>query len=285
MGRLDGKVALITGASRGIGKGIAEAFGEEGASLVLLARNRADLTRNAEELTRRGVNAVIAVADVTDEDQVHSAFALVRERFGRLDLLVNNAGEARNAPLDELTAEDWDAVMELNLRGPFLCTREAFRMMKPAGGGRIINIGSLAARRVRPDSAPLLSQQGRALGPDPGDRAGGPVIRHLLRLPVPWKHPGPSAAGSQRADDDDTRICPGQKKVAMALAAAARSTCQRKPSRQKPTLFRTRLIRNTARLRRKLPCDGPSFFCGPSGCEAASFPHARFVAARNETQI
>ena len=122
MGTLEGKVALITGASRGIGKGIADAFGEEGASLVLLARNRADLTRNAGELTRKSVNAVIAIADVTDEEQVRSAFVLVRERFGRLDILVNNAGEARNAPLDELTVEDWDAVMALNLRGPFLGT-------------------------------------------------------------------------------------------------------------------------------------------------------------------
>jgi NAD(P)-dependent dehydrogenase (short-subunit alcohol dehydrogenase family) len=159
MGKLDGKVALITGASRGIGQGIAEALGAEGSDLVLLARDAAALERNAGELSRNGTRALPVTTDVTDERQVQQAFALAMERFGRLDLLINNAGISEGGALDELTLEAWDRVMAANLRGPFLCTREAFRIMKPAGGGRIINIASIAARRVRPHTAPYSTSK------------------------------------------------------------------------------------------------------------------------------
>jgi NAD(P)-dependent dehydrogenase (short-subunit alcohol dehydrogenase family) len=159
MGKLDGKVALITGASRGIGQGIAEAFAAEGSDLILLARDAAALERNAGELSRRGTRALPVTTDVTDERQVQHAFALGMERFGHLDLLINNAGISEGGALDELTLEAWDRVMAANLRGPFLCTREAFRIMKPAGGGRIINIASIAARRVRPHTAPYSTSK------------------------------------------------------------------------------------------------------------------------------
>lgn len=150
MGRLDGKVALITGASRGIGAGIARALAVEGARFSLLARDADALKRLADEV---GSAALAVPCDVTDEAEVANAFRTTLEHFGRLDLVVNNAGTFDGGPIDELSAEAWDHVMAVNLRGPFLCTREAFRVMKPRGGGRIVNVGSISAQRVRPHSA------------------------------------------------------------------------------------------------------------------------------------
>lgn len=150
MARLEGKVALITGASRGIGAGIARAFAAEGARCSLLARDGDGLEKLAGEL---GASALALSCDVTDETQVAEAFRKTREHFDRLDLVINNAGAFDGGPLDELPADAWDHVMAVNLRGPFLCTREAFRLMKQHGGGRIINVGSISAQRVRPHSA------------------------------------------------------------------------------------------------------------------------------------
>ncbi|MEX2176781.1 MAG: SDR family oxidoreductase [Pirellulaceae bacterium] len=155
MNRLAGKIALVTGASRGIGKAIALALAGEGAALVLTARSTdalAQVAAQAAEISR--AQAIACACDVTDEGQVEALFARVQAEFGRLDLLVNNAGAFDGGPLDELSVEAWDRVIGTNLRGPFLCTRAALRMMKPRQSGRIINIGSIAAQRVRPNSAP-----------------------------------------------------------------------------------------------------------------------------------
>lgn len=153
MSKLAGKIALITGASRGIGKGIAEGFAREGAALVLVARDIERLRKIEEEMSAERRNVVVIQADVTNEEQVQEAFQHTMRLFGRLDILVNNAGVFDGGPLDELTLEAWEKVMAVNLRGPFLCTREALRLMKPQQGGRIINIGSISAQRVRPNSA------------------------------------------------------------------------------------------------------------------------------------
>jgi NAD(P)-dependent dehydrogenase (short-subunit alcohol dehydrogenase family) len=159
MGKLDGKVALVTGGNRGIGKGIARALASEGASLVLTARDAALLQRTAEELTVLGVPVLAVAADITEEAQVQGLFAKTLERFGRLDILFNNAGAFDGGPLDELSVETWDKVMAINLRAPFLCTREALRILKRQGGGRIINIGSISAQRVRPNMAPYSTSK------------------------------------------------------------------------------------------------------------------------------
>jgi NAD(P)-dependent dehydrogenase (short-subunit alcohol dehydrogenase family) len=154
MRRLEGKIALITGANRGIGRGIAEAFAAEGAALTLMARDAALLQGAADALKQRGADVLAVPADVTDEKQVQEVFRQAMDRFGRLDVLVNNAGTfAGYAPIDEVSLDSWDWIMAVNLRGPFLCTREAFRIMKRQRGGRIINIGSIASQRVRPNSA------------------------------------------------------------------------------------------------------------------------------------
>lgn len=156
MGRLDDKVALVTGASRGIGRGIAEAFAREGASLILAARDAARLAQLAESLS---APALAVPSDVTDEQQVIALFQRGIERFGRLDILVNNAGVFDGGPLEELSVETWEKVMAVNLRGPFLCTREAMRVMKRQQNGRIINIASISAQRVRPNSAPYSTSK------------------------------------------------------------------------------------------------------------------------------
>jgi NAD(P)-dependent dehydrogenase (short-subunit alcohol dehydrogenase family) len=153
MGKLDGQVALITGASKGIGKGIALGLATEGASLCLTARGAKELDRTAAALTGKKADVLAVPADVANEHQVQDLFRKIIERFGRLDILVNNAGAFDGAPLDELSVEIWDKVMAVNLRGTFLCTREAMKIMKRQRRGRIINIGSISALRVRPHSA------------------------------------------------------------------------------------------------------------------------------------
>ncbi len=113
----------------------------------------------AQEMESLGAEVLAVPADVTDEAAVESLFAQLRQRFGQLDLLVNNAGAFNGGPLDELSLADWEHVMAVNLRGPFLCTRAALRLMKPRQAGRIINIGSISAQRSRLNSAPYTTSK------------------------------------------------------------------------------------------------------------------------------
>jgi len=153
MKRLDGKVALVTGSSSGIGAGIARGFAAEGARVILVARRAERLQALADQIAHEHGTAVPLPADLTSASQVDRLFAAAVERCGRLDILVNNAGTEVRAPIEDLAVEDWDRVLAVNLRAAFLCTRHAIRIMKPQGGGRIINIGSISAQRVRPDNA------------------------------------------------------------------------------------------------------------------------------------
>ena len=154
MKQLANQVAVITGANQGIGKAIARAFAEEGASLALCARNVEKLTRVAEELRATGVEVLAQPCDVSNESDVEALFAAVKQRFGRVDLLVNNAGAFDGGPLDEVSLDAWNNVIGSCLSGSFLCSREAFRMMKPRRSGRILNIGSISAQRPREGSTP-----------------------------------------------------------------------------------------------------------------------------------
>ncbi len=154
MGLLEGKVSIITGAGTGIGKGIARAFAQEGAPLVLASRNRAHLEETAAELAQYSVPIKVVPTDVTDEAQVIDLFVAALQQFGRVDILVNNSGAFDGGPLDELSLETWRKVLDVNLTGPFLCGREAMRVMKRQGGGRILNIGSISAQMCRPNAAP-----------------------------------------------------------------------------------------------------------------------------------
>lgn len=159
MGKLDGKIAIVTGGGSGIGKGIARGLSAEGATIVVAGRRREALNQTVEEILALGQKAVAIPTDVTDEAQVSALFAATVERFQRVDILVNNAGATDGGPLDELSVETWDKVIGTNLRGPFLCTRSALRLMKPQGGGRIINIGSISAQRPRLNSGPYSTSK------------------------------------------------------------------------------------------------------------------------------
>lgn len=159
MGRLDQKIAMVTGGGSGIGKAIACALSGEGAKLVIAGRNVEKLTRSAEEIGIAGATVLSVPTDVTDEAQVNSLFERTLNQFHRLDILVNNAGATDGGPLSEMSLETWNKVIETNLRGPFLCTRSAMQIMKAQGSGRILNIGSISAQRPRLNSAPYATSK------------------------------------------------------------------------------------------------------------------------------
>jgi NAD(P)-dependent dehydrogenase (short-subunit alcohol dehydrogenase family) len=152
MGKLDDKVALVTGASRTIGKAIAIALAKEGARLVVAARTLETLNDTAEKIRKSVSEALVVPTDVCNEEQIENLFKKTMEHYGRLDILVNNAGIFASAPFDEFPTKAWDDVIATNLRSAFLCSRAAFRIMKAQGGGRIIIIGSVSASRVRPET-------------------------------------------------------------------------------------------------------------------------------------
>jgi NAD(P)-dependent dehydrogenase (short-subunit alcohol dehydrogenase family) len=159
MGSL-GKVAIITGAGTGIGKATALALLQEGYSVALAGRRRELLEATAQEGKAFDAPALVVTTDVSDPASVKALFARTVEAFGRLDLLFNNAGVgAPGIPLEDLTYEQWKKVVDINLTGAFLCTQEAFRIMKSQQprGGRIINNGSISAHAPRPNSAPYTS--------------------------------------------------------------------------------------------------------------------------------
>ena len=155
-----GRIALVTGAGSGIGEACALALAAAGWSLVLAGRRPEPLERVAEAIRAQGREALTVPTDVADPGAVSALFDSVRSRFGRLDLLFNNAGTgAPPVPLEELSLEAWRRVVDVNLTGAFLCTQAAFRLMKAQQpqGGRIINNGSISAHAPRPRSAPYTA--------------------------------------------------------------------------------------------------------------------------------
>ena len=143
--RLQGKIALITGASRGIGRNIAIEFARQGAEVAVGYAERADKAEQAAaEIIEAGGRAMALHIDVRDRSVCRDAMATFAGGRGGIDILVNNAGINRRATFAETTDEDWDAIMEVNLKGPFICCQEVFPHMIARGGGRIINISSVA---------------------------------------------------------------------------------------------------------------------------------------------
>jgi NAD(P)-dependent dehydrogenase (short-subunit alcohol dehydrogenase family) len=157
MGQLQDKVAIVVGGGSGIGKGIAAAFAAEGCAVVIASRNAARLHAAAEELRGQGAEVMAVPTDVTDEGQVAALFRQVMERYARLDILVNSSGAFDGGPIEEISLQAWSKVVGANLTGPFLCIRAAFPILKAAGGGRIINVGSISAQRTREHMAPYTA--------------------------------------------------------------------------------------------------------------------------------
>ena len=154
------KVAAVTGAGTGVGRAAALALAAQGFALVLAGRRPEPLKEVASEVGSTGGRAIAVPTDVTDPESIRALFTRTVEVFGRLDLLFNNAGMGAPAiPLEDLTVEQWRAVVDTNLTGSFLCTQEAFRIMKSQSprGGRVINNGSISAHTPRPFSSPYTS--------------------------------------------------------------------------------------------------------------------------------
>jgi NAD(P)-dependent dehydrogenase (short-subunit alcohol dehydrogenase family) len=152
MGKLSGRVGIVTGASSGIGAAIAKALAAEGMAVVLAARRKDRLEALAAEIEAAGGRARACQTDVSVEDDVICLFHAANNEFARLDLLVNCAGFTDPTPTHELSLAVWRAIIDVNLTAAFLCSREALRVMRPQKRGRIINIGSISAKVPRPDS-------------------------------------------------------------------------------------------------------------------------------------
>lgn len=159
--RLQGKVAIITGAAKGIGAATARRMAQEGAKVAVLDVDLAAAQTLAQELVDAGCQARAWRCDVTRETEVQQVFADVVAHFGRLDVLVNNAGIAGvNKPTHEISEAEWDAVMAVNVKGVFFCTKHAVPYLKQAGGGSIINLSSIYGLVGAPDSPPYHASKG-----------------------------------------------------------------------------------------------------------------------------
>jgi NAD(P)-dependent dehydrogenase (short-subunit alcohol dehydrogenase family) len=155
-----GKIALVTGAGSGIGRAVSLALYNDGYAVVLAGRRKAELEKTAAQAEAADGRMLVLPTDITKPEQVRALFAETRRAFGRLDVLFNNAGTAApEVPMEDLTLEQWRAVVDVNLTGAFLCAQQAIRIMKAQDprGGRIINNGSISAHAPRPHSAPYTA--------------------------------------------------------------------------------------------------------------------------------
>ena len=161
---LDGKTAIVTGGTRGIGAAIAALLAEHGAAVVVSGRDAARLQKAVQELEERGASVHGVVADAAKREDADRPVGVAKERYGRLDLLVNNAGITRDGLLIRMKDEDWDRVMEVNLRGAFLMTRAAAKLMVRQRSGRIINIASTAGAMGNPGQANYSAAKAGLIG-------------------------------------------------------------------------------------------------------------------------
>src|SRR5881628_2438803 len=161
------KIALVTGAGSGIGPAVSLALHENGWAVVLAGRRATELEKTATQAKHSDGRTLVVPTDVSKPEAVRALFRKIKEAFGRLDLLFNNAGTGAPAvPMEDLTFEQWTSAVDVNLNGMFLCAQEAIRMMKGQDprGGRIINNGSISAHAPRPDSAPYTATKHAVTG-------------------------------------------------------------------------------------------------------------------------
>lgn len=162
--RLDGKVAVITGAASGIGRGIAHAFALAGARLAIVDLQQDQAHATAAELARQGTQAIALGVDVADEAQVDASMSKVVEVFGRLDVLVSNAGIQVVAPIEQFELKDWKRVLAVHLDGAFLCTRAALKWMYPQRSGTIVYMGSVHSHEASVLKAPYVTAKHGLMG-------------------------------------------------------------------------------------------------------------------------
>lgn len=155
-----GKIVAITGAGKGIGEGIARAYAEQGASVILAERNEEDGRRVEAAIREVGGSARFVPTDVSHPEQITALMKCIEEEYGRLDIMINNAGVSRWKSPYEITVEEWDEILNINLRGVFLGAREAARLMRKHSGGSIINIASTRAFMSEPDSEAYAASKG-----------------------------------------------------------------------------------------------------------------------------
>ena len=148
--QLASKVAIVTGASRGIGRAISVALAQEAATVVLAARSIQKLQETADQVTKAGGKAQIVVTELTEEESIKNLVKVTNEKFSRLDILVNNAGVTHSANLEETTTEDWERCMQVNARAPFILCREALGLLRKSQAGYIINIASVVGVKGYP---------------------------------------------------------------------------------------------------------------------------------------
>ena len=148
--QLASKVAIVTGASRGIGRAISVALAQEAATVVLAARSIQKLQETADKVTEAGGKAEIVVTELTEEESIKNLVKVTSEKFSRLDILVNNAGVTHSAKLEETATEDWERCMQINARAPFILCREALPLLKKSQAGYIINIASVVGVKGYP---------------------------------------------------------------------------------------------------------------------------------------
>ena len=161
---LKDKVALVTGSSQGIGRETALALSEAGAKVAVAARNEGKLAALVEEIAAKSGEAFAVKLDVADAEQIKAVFKAVLERFGKLDILVNNAAITRDGLAMRMKQEDWDVVLRTNLTGAHLCTQQALATMMRARAGRIINIASVVARTGNPGQANYVAAKAGLIG-------------------------------------------------------------------------------------------------------------------------
>ena len=157
---LSKRVALVTGGNGGIGLGMAKGLAEAGAMVVIAGRNKTKAAAALAELKATGAQAEFVELDVLQETSCHQAIDQAAQKFGRLDILINNAGTSVRKPPEELTAADWHLVMDTNLTSAFFCSQAAYPHMKRAGGGKIINIGSMMSTFASSYATPYASSKG-----------------------------------------------------------------------------------------------------------------------------
>ncbi len=158
------KVAVVTGASQGIGRDTAHALAEAGAKIAVAARNEEKLAELVQEITAKGGEAFAVKMDVADLDQIKSGFKSILEKFGKIDILVNNAAISRDGLAMRMKSDDWDAVLRTNLTGAHLCIQQVLPTMMTARAGRIINISSVVAESGNAGQANYVASKAGLIG-------------------------------------------------------------------------------------------------------------------------